>query len=109
MLLSSEWQINTSIVEPLWGLGHLSELYLQPQPWPWSEPWPGTLASRTWTLGQEGKSMFHKFMESSVGKSTELVAATLWDIVLGLLVFYKSPESFSTCTLGLGVVGLHLL
>ena len=45
----------------------------------------------------------------SVDKTTELVAATLWDIGLDFLGFYKSLENFSTCTLGLGVVGLHLL
>lgn len=56
VLLSSHWQINTSIVELLWGPGHLWEprleelelqLYLQLWPWPWTEPWPGTLAGRT--------------------------------------------------------------
>ena len=61
------------------------------------------------SLRHEGRTTFPKPVLRSVGKSTELVAATLWDIGLDLLGFYKSPESFSTYTLGLGIVGLHLL
>ena len=53
--------------------------------------------------------MFPKLGVSNVGMSTELVTATLWDVGLDLLGFYKSLYSFSICTHGLGVVGLHLL
>ena len=60
------------------------------------------------TLGHEGRSMFPKLGVSSVGKSTELVAATLWDVGLDLLGFYKSLDRVSTCMHGLGIVGLHL-
>ena len=56
-----------------------------------------------------GMSMFPKLAVSNIGKSTEFVAATLWDIGLDLLGFYKNLDRFRTCIHGLGFVGLHLI
>lgn len=46
---------------------------------------------------------------SNTGKSTELVAAVLWDRGLDPLGLDKSLGSLGTCTRGLGIVGLRLL
>ena len=116
MLLSSQWQINTSIAEPLWGFGKLWEsepeldLQLDLQLWPGLglSLGLGLCPEEPETLGHEGRSMFPKLGVSSVGKSTELVTATLWDVGLDLLAFYKSLDRVSTCMHGLGIVGLHL-
>lgn len=61
------------------------------------------------TLGNAGMSTFPKLGMSSVGKSTELAAAALWDLGLDLLGLYEGRDSLSACAHGLGVVGLHLL
>ena len=42
-------------------------------------------------------------------KSTELAAAALWDLGLNLLGLDNGLDSLSTCSHGLGIVGLHLL
>ena len=61
------------------------------------------------TLDDIGPSLFSKLVVSDVGKSTELVAATLWDLGLVLFGIHKDLDSLGMCAHGLGVVGLHLL
>ena len=61
------------------------------------------------TLGDSGISTSPKLVVNHVGKSTELVAATLWDLGLVLFGIHKDLDSLSMCAHGLGVVGLHLL
>ena len=61
------------------------------------------------TLGNAGTSTFPELGVSNVSKSTELAAAALWDLGLDLLGLDQGLDSLSTCTHGLGVVGLHLL
>ncbi|KAB1253613.1 hypothetical protein Cadr_000002701 [Camelus dromedarius] len=61
------------------------------------------------TLGDAGTSTFPELGVSNADKSAELAAAALWDLRLDLLGLSESLDSFSTCTHGLGVVGLHLL
>ena len=57
--------------------------------------------------------MQHKHVSQAWGEqckhSTELVAATLWDLGLDLLEPYKVLDGLHTCTHGLGIVGLLLL
>lgn len=94
----------TPIVESLWGPGDLwepeLEVELQLYLWPCLglRLGLGLGAVQPETLGNMGTSTFPKLGVSNAGKSTELAAATLWDIGLDLLGFDKSPDSFSTCT-----------
>ena len=60
-------------------------------------------------LGNAGTSTFPKLSVNDVGKLTEFVAATLWDLECDLLGLYGGLDSLSMCTNGLGGVGLHLL
>lgn len=67
------------------------------------EPWPWLLLAEPETLGHAGMSMFPNLGVSDVGKSIELVTATLWD--LDLPVLYKGLDNLSICTHGFGVIG----
>lgn len=61
------------------------------------------------TLGDVSTSTLLELGMSHVGKSAELAAAACWDLRLDLFELLKSLGSLSTCTHGLGIVGLHLL
>lgn len=52
--------------------------------------------------------MFPKLGVSNVGKLIELVAAALENFGFDLLGLYKGLDSFSMCTHGFDVAGLHL-
>lgn len=72
-------------------------------------PFLGFWPAEPETLGDAGSSMFPKLGVGDVGKSTELMAAALWDLGLDLLGLSEGLDGLSPCTQGLGVVGLHLL
>lgn len=67
---SPHQQLEASIMEPLQGPWPLlepePELLLQPRAW--SEPWPWPLATRAWTFGDAGLSVFPELGVSHVGK-----------------------------------------